>query len=87
MKVLAKPIEMVSWTDKSGEINPVRFRISNDDASETVIKIDRVITRDTEKLNGNIMYIYKCQSSMNGILKLFEVKYEISTCKWILWKM
>lgn len=87
MKLVAKSIEMVSWTDKVGKINPVRFRITNDDASETVIKVDKVITKDIEKFNGNKMYLYKCQSYIDGAQKLFELKYEIETCKWVLWKI
>lgn len=87
MKVLAKPIDIVTWTDKTGAINPVRFRITNENESETVIKVDRIITHDLERLNGNKMHIYKCQSCINGIQKIYELKYELDTCKWVLWKM
>lgn len=87
MKVVAKPIDIVSWTDKTGEINPVRFRITNEDEGETVIKVDRVITHDLERLNGNKMYLYRCQSRINGVEKIFELRYEVSTCKWMLWKI
>jgi hypothetical protein len=87
MKIVAKPIDVVSWTNKSGFINPVRFRITNGEEAESVIKIDKVIIRDSEKFNGNKMYVYKCQSCINGIQKLFELKYELDTCKWMLWKI
>lgn len=87
MKVVAKPIDIVSWTDKTGAINPVRFRITNEDEGETVIKVDRVITHGLERLNGNKMYLYRCQSRINGVEKIFELRYEVSTCKWMLWKI
>jgi hypothetical protein len=51
-----------------------------------VIKIDKIIVKDTEKLAGNIMIVYKCQSLIDDTIKLFEIKYEISTCKWIPFK-
>ncbi|MBZ9637708.1 hypothetical protein [Clostridium sp. FP1] len=87
MKVLALPIEMVSYTDNKGSINPIRFRMQIGDEPMQVIKIDKVILKETEKLAGNIMIVYRCQSLIDDIMKLFEIKYEISTCKWILFKI
>ena len=87
MKVLALPIEMISYTDNKGNIKPVRFRMQIDDELMQVIKIDKVLVKETEKLVGNIMIVYKCQSLIENVTKLFEIKYEISTCKWILFKI
>ena len=87
MKVVAKPIEMIAWTDEKGNINPVRFKLTKADGSNSVVKIDKVITKETEKLAGNYMQVFKCQSVVNGAEKLYEIKYEIGTCKWILFKI
>ena len=87
MKVVAKPIEVVSYTNIKGEIRPVRFRLTNEDESYKVIKIDKIVTKETEKLAGNIMLVYKCQSLVDGIQKIYEIKYELSTCKWMLFKI
>lgn len=87
MKVIAKPVDMVCWTDKAGIVKPVRFRITDEDQGELVIKVDRLIATDLEKLNGNKMYVYKCQSCINGVQKIIELKYELDTCKWMLWKI
>jgi len=87
MKVVAKPIEMVAWTDAKGNINPVRFKITKDDESSSVVKIDKVITRTQEKFAGNQMIVFTCQSLVGDVEKLYEIKYEISTCKWILFKI
>jgi len=87
MKVLALPIEMVSYTDSKGNIKPIRFRMQIEDEPMQVIKIDKVIVKDTEKLAGNLMIVYKCQSVIDNDIKLFEIKYEIATCRWILYKI
>lgn len=87
MKVVAKPIEMVAWFDKNGVPNPVRFRFENEDGKLITIKIDRVITRDKEILAGNPMILFRCQSCIDGIEKPFELKYELKTCKWMLFKI
>ena len=87
MKVVAKPIEMVAWTDTKGNINPVRFKITNKDETSSFIKVDKVITVDKEKLAGNNMLVFKCQSVINEIERLYEIKYELGTCRWILFKI
>jgi hypothetical protein len=87
MKTLAKPIDMVCWFEKTGMPHPVRFKISREDESEAVIKVDKVITVDKERLAGNEMLVFKCQSVINKTQRVFELKYELSTCKWILFKM
>jgi hypothetical protein len=87
MKILAKPIDMVCWFEKTGIPHPVRFRAAAEDESEVVIKVDKVITVDKEKLAGNEMLVFKCQSAINNTTRLFELKYELRTCKWILFKI
>ena len=87
MKIIAKPIEVVAWTDTKGNINPVRFKLTKDDESTSVVKIDKVIKRTLEKFAGNEMIVFTCQSSINEVDRLYELKYELSSCKWILWKL
>lgn len=87
MKVVAKPIEMVSYTDDKGNIKPIRFRLQNEHETVKVIKIDRIVTKDIEKLAGNLMLVFKCQSIIDNVQRQFEIKYELQTCKWMLFKI
>ena len=87
MKVVGKPIEVISYTDDKGDIRPLRFRLKIEDDTVKVIKVDKVIVKETEKLAGNIMFIFKCQSLIDNVLKLFEIKYDLKTCKWMLYKI
>lgn len=87
MKVVAKPIEMVAWFTEDGVPNPVRFRIKSDDRLMSVIKIDRVVFREKEKLAGNSMIVFRCQSIINNMDRTYELKYEVNTCKWMLYKI
>lgn len=86
MKIVAKAIAVVTWTNTKGNIHPVRFKIANEDESNSIIKIDRVICVEKEKLAGNNMLVFKCQSVIDGVEMPYEIKYELSSCKWILWK-
>lgn len=87
MKLIAKPIEMIAWFAQDGTIHPIRFRILNDQETLQVIKVDKIISIHKEKKAGNPVNIYKCQSAINGVHKIFELKYELNTCSWILFKI
>lgn len=87
MKVIAKPIEMIAYTNKTGDIKPLKFRIEGEDNTGKVVKVDNVIIKEHEKLAGNSMLVYKCQSVIDNVMKQFEIKYDLRTCKWILYKI
>jgi hypothetical protein len=87
MKVVAKPIDMVVWFSHDGAPNPLKFRVENDDNSFSVIKVDKVLQKDMERLAGNNMLVFRCQSIINGQERVYEIKYELRTCKWILFKI
>lgn len=87
MKIVARPVEMVAWFTQEGVPKPVRFRLVNEEGVYTIIKIDRIVSKDKEKLAGNDMLIFKCESMIKGVQKIYEIKYELRTCKWILYKM
>ncbi|MHB8126627.1 MAG: hypothetical protein ACYDEJ_13515 [Desulfitobacteriaceae bacterium] len=82
MKVFLKPIEMIAWFPQDGVPHPLKFKLHNE-----VIRVDQVVSKSEEKLAGNRMIVYRCQSEINGELKPYELKYELLTCKWFLFKM
>ena len=87
LKVVAKQIEVISMTDIKGNITPLRLRIEQADECIQVIKINRIIDRATEKLACNNKLVFTCRSLINDTERLFEIKYEIATCKWVLFKI
>lgn len=66
MKVIAKPIEMIAWFDKTGKTHPVRFRIENEDGTYRTIVIGKILKTNLEKLAGNHMQVFTCQSNISG---------------------
>jgi len=87
MKVIAKSIEMVAWFTEDGSPIPLRFRLKGEDGVATVIKINKIIFKEKEKLAGNFMIVFRCQSLIDNVIRIYELKYELSTCKWILYKI
>ena len=85
MKVVAKDIEMICHFSKQG-ITPLKFKMQEVD-NYKVIKVDKVISKSSEKLCGNIALIFDCQSVIDGVEKLYQLKYIVSDMKWILFKI
>lgn len=86
MKVMMKPIEILAWFTTEGAPRPLRFKLQGEDNDLHVYKIEQVLHHTEEKLAGNRMLIYRCQSEIEGTQRLFELKYEPSTHKWFLFK-
>ncbi|MFL0245925.1 hypothetical protein [Candidatus Clostridium stratigraminis] len=72
MKILATPIDMACWFEKTGTPHPVRFKPITEDESEVVFKVDKVKLIDKEKIAGNEMLIFKCQSAINNQQRLLN---------------
>jgi len=87
MKTLAKPIEMISWTEENGRIHPIRFKIENKEGVRHVYKIAKIYTSDLEKIAGNKVYKFTCEINMNDINRICELRYDLETCCWNLFKL
>lgn len=87
MHIVRKPIEVAAWFERDGNPHPIKFRFVGDDEAWATIKIGKIITVQKEKLAGNPMYVFRCQSEIDGLQKVYELKYELETCKWMLFKI
>lgn len=86
MKVVMQPIEVIASFNLDGLSTPLRLKIMEND-SPSVITVEYVSFRSEEKLAGNKMITFRCQSTIKGVLKIFELKFEPSTGKWFLYKI
>lgn len=77
-------VEMLCWFDRQGNANPIRFQMKNQDQENQVICIDHIKKRELEKLAGNRMIVFTCMVSYGGLLQEIKLKYEIDSCKWLL---
>lgn len=87
MKVYMQPIESIVWFTRDGIPHPLRYRILSEDETYQIVKVGRVITRTEEKIAGNPMLVFRCEGEINGMLKQFELKYELHSCRWFLYKI
>lgn len=86
MRLIMAPIEVVAKFTFKGQPRPVKFRFEQEHML-TEIKVDRILAQEEEKLAGNRMLVFRCQSLVRGVESLYELKYEIATCRWFLGKM
>ncbi len=86
MKIVAKPIDMIFRSTTSGQIKPLRFKII-DDQTAKVIEIDKIIKTEHSKLAGQDALIFTCQSIVDDIIKLYELRYNVTNCQWVLYKI
>ena len=82
MKILSTPISVLAHFDTEGIPHPIHFKLADKE-----IKIEQIVSMTEDKLAGNRMMIFRCQSEIGGELRPFEIKFELGTCKWFLWKM
>jgi len=77
-----KPDTVIVHFDIDGTPQPLRFKLK-----DNAIRIEQIVSVTEDKLAGNKMLCFRCQSEIDGVLKPYEIKFEVQTCKWFLWKM
>lgn len=87
MKLLRIPVNMIVSFDEEGKGRPIKFRFLDEATGYQVIRIDRVIKRDLDKFAGNQMIKYTCQSNIEGQERIFEIRQELETNRWFLYKI
>ncbi len=87
MKTIAKPIEMISWTEENGHVHPLKFKIANHDGEKQTYQIQRIYTTELDRIAGNKVYRFNCEIAINALVKLCEIRYELDSCKWVLFKI
>lgn len=72
--------------DNKGKTTPLRFRYTDDSYSEHVIK--NIITVSYEELiiNKKREIRYVCKAVIRDCLKIFELKFDVQSCTWVLYK-
>lgn len=82
-----EPIEMIAWFTTKEKPIPLRYRIVDENNTYKVVNVDRILFAEEEKIAGNRMILYRCESLINNAQRIYELKYEIDTCKWFLFKI
>lgn len=86
MKTVVKPIKMVCWMNEEGQVTPIRFKIATEDGDK-VFSIMSTHNIEQTRVAGNRVYRYECYVDINGTARACEIRYEVDSCKWVLFKI
>ena len=87
MEVLLTPIEAVATFTQDGGISPVRFRILRPDLGYETIFITQITRRQRQRLGKNFIDIYTCRGAVQDHDRIFELKHEIHSGRWSLYRI
>lgn len=78
LKVINEPIKVMAIFHPDGKIEPLKFRLD-----EQIVNIEKVMKSYEEKIVGNKRIIFVC---MHNGKDIYELKYEVGTKIWYLFK-
>lgn len=87
MKTIAKPIQMISWTEEDGSIHPLRFKVQEQEGTLGVYKILKMYTCSLDTIAGDKVIIFTCEINMHEFSKICELRYYVDACQWNLFKL
>lgn len=80
MKIINENIKVLAAFKTDGSILPLRFKRED----QKTIQIDKVIKIHDEMLAGNHRIVFTCLQNEKDI---YEIKYEVDSQKWYLFKL
>lgn len=87
LKVVSKNIDCVVSFDNQGKPRPYKFRYVNEDEVFVAVKVDKIIQQELQTYTGVKTWLFKCQSLINGVAKVYELKFEYEKCRWLLYRI
>lgn len=79
MKILNEPIDMIAiFESETGKITPFKFKYR-----DRPVKVEKIAKIYEEKLAGNRRQVFVCIHNEKDV---YEIKYELDTCRWYLFK-
>lgn len=79
MKIINEPIDMIAIFEGEGrKITPFKFKYK-----DSSIKVEKISKVYEEKLAGNRRIVFVCIHNQKDI---YEIKYEVDTFRWFLFK-
>ena len=91
MKIVSKPIKTIAMFQyDDGTPMPYKFKVKGemaDPEEEITVTVGAVLRHDRTRIAGKESIVYYCQSFIGDVEKRYELKYIISECRWVLYKI
>lgn len=86
MRIVRKPIDVIAIFKRKELPMPIRVRMEVD-GQEVVVKVERIIKVEKVKSVGKGEIVYTCQSRINSVDRMYELKFLLDTIEWSLYKI
>ena len=87
MKVISRTIDTIVVFRGGSKPLPYKFRYTDSTGQSREVLVGRIFLAQQEKAGGIPMFIYDCQSVIDGKERRYQLKYRIPDCRWELYKM
>ena len=87
MKLIRRPVDAIVVFKGSGKPLPYKFRYTDASGSSREVYVQKILTASQEKQAGVPVFVYDCQSNIDGWERRYQLKYFIPECRWELYKI
>ncbi len=82
-----RPVHMLSVCDPTGRMEPVRFRVEDDDHQLQTISVLQILSQHSVQYVGIEAMVYLCKVHMDNRERVLELRYAVRSHKWVLQRM
>ncbi|MCF0150668.1 MAG: hypothetical protein HUJ80_04575 [Firmicutes bacterium] len=87
MRLVARPIDAIVIFRGGEKPLPYKFRYTDDSGENREITVGKIILIEQVSIAGARSLVYDCQSLIDDIERRYQLKYMMTECKWILYKI
>ena len=77
------PIQMVCAFSTQGDIKPLRFKYEDPEHQIITVDVDNILARKEMSIGYGGSLIFTCESEIDDVKRMYELRYEIGTHKWV----
>lgn len=81
------PVQMISCCSTDGHFTPMRFRYRQKDASLQTVEVSEILVQKSSGMEGVGELEYVCKSTIDNVITLFSLCYNVRTHRWRLAKI
>lgn len=81
------PVQVLSCCDADGRMEPLRFRLEDEDHLLRTVSISQVIRVSEVRRVGVESLTFLCRAELGGRERLLELRYGLRTHRWVLLRL
>lgn len=87
MKIIAMPIEVIAWFGSNGDLRPLRFKYIDKKEEKSIVVVSSIIDVETTCRAGQEAIVFTCESVVNDLQRVYQLRYTLSNHTWVLYKI